>query len=166
MPVAWDTTTAARLRPDSPVFDHALDRRREGNAVAFTATTLKEISYGLHKAATAGRQAASAQGRWLRDQIEGGLVEILPFDDRAAEIAGALRAAIPAPPSTPGRPRNRSKPDNRVALILDIQIAATAFTRGYDLLTTDPHHSIIAAQLAMLAPTAPSLRIHAPPRFF
>jgi predicted nucleic acid-binding protein len=165
MPVAWDTTTAARLRPDSPALAHARDRRQAGDPIAFTATTLKEISYGLHKAATAGRHAASAQLQWLRDQIDAGLVDVLPFDDRAADVAGALRAAIPTPPSTLGRPRDRSKPDNRVAWILDIQITATVFARGYDLLTTDAHHTIIATRLATLAPIAPALRIHPPPRF-
>ncbi len=165
MPVAWDTTTAARLRPDSPIFDHTRDRRQTGDPIAFTATTLKEISHGLRKAAAAGGHAASAQLQWLRDQIDAGLVEVLPFDDRAAEIAGALRATIPTPPSTLRRPRDRSKPDNRVAWILDIQIAATAFAHGYDLLTTDAHHTIIATQLATLAPTAPALRIHPPPQF-
>jgi len=165
MPAAWDTTTAARLRPDSPVLDHARERRRAGDPIAFTATTLKELSHGLHKAAAAGGQAAGAQLRWLRDQIDAGLIDVLAFDDRAADIAGALRAAIPTPPSTLRRPRNRSKPDNRVAWILDIQIAATVFAHGYDLLTADAHHSIIATQLAALAPSAPSLRIHPPPRF-
>ena len=165
MPVAWDTTTAARLRPDSPALDHARDRRRAGDPIAFTATTLKEISHGLHKAATAGRQAAGAQLRWLRDQIDAGLIEVLPLDDRAADIAGALRAAIPTPPSPIKRPRHRSKPDSRVAWILDIQIAATVFAHGYNLLTADAHHAIIATHLATLAPTAPALRIHPPPRF-
>ena len=70
MPAAWDTTTAARLRPDSPVLDHARERRRAGDPIAFTATTLKEISHGLHKAAAAGRNAASAQLRWLRDPAD------------------------------------------------------------------------------------------------
>jgi predicted nucleic acid-binding protein len=165
MPVAWDTTTAARLRPDSPALDHAQGRLQAGDPIAFTATTLKEISYGLHKATAAGRQAAGAQLRWLRDQIDAGLIEVLAFDDRAADIAGALRAAIPTPPSTLKRPRDRSKPDNRVAWILDIQIAATVFAHGYDLLTADTHHSIIATQLAVFAPTAPSLHIDTPPQF-
>jgi predicted nucleic acid-binding protein len=164
MPAAWDTTTAARLRPDSPILDHAQERRRAGDPIAFTATTLTEISHGLHKAATAGRQAASAQLRWLRDQIDAGLIDVLAFDDHAADIAGALRAAIPTPP-THRRPRDRSKADNRVAWILDIQTAATVFAHGYDLRTADAHHSIIATSLAALAPTAPPLRIHPPPRF-
>src|SRR5258708_4032312 len=109
MPAAWDTTTAARLRPDSTVLDHARERRRAGDPIAFTATTVKEISYGLRKAAASGRQAAGAQLRWLRDQIDAGLIEVLAFDDRAADIAGALRASIPTPPSASGRPRDRSK---------------------------------------------------------
>jgi predicted nucleic acid-binding protein len=164
MPAAWDTTTAARLRPDSPIFDHAREHRRAGDPIAFTATTLKEISHGLHKAATAGTQSASAQLQWLRDQIDAGLIDVLAFDDRAADVAGALRAAIPTPPST-RRPRDRSKPENRVAWILDIQIAATVFVHGYDLLTADAHHTILATRLATLAPTAPTLHIHPPPRF-
>jgi predicted nucleic acid-binding protein len=164
MPAAWDTTTAARLRPESPVLDHARERRRAGDPIAFTATTLKEISHGLHKAATAGTLGAGAQLRWLRDQIDAGLIDVLAFDDRAADVAGALRAAIPTPPST-RRPRDRSKPENRVAWILDIQIAATVFVHGYDLLTADAHHTILATQLATLAPTAPTLHIHPPPRF-
>ncbi len=165
MPVAWDTTTAARLRPDSPVLDHVQGRRRTGDPIAFTATTLKEISYGLNKAASSGRQAAGAQLRWLRDQIDAGLIEVLTFDDRAADIAGALRATLPTPPSNARRPKGRSKPDNRVAWILDIQIAATAFAHGYDLLTADTHHTIIATQLAALAPTAPALHISPPLQF-
>jgi predicted nucleic acid-binding protein len=165
MPVVWDTTTAARLRPGSPVLDHAQDRRRTGNPIAFTATTLKEIAYGLLKAAASGRQAAGAQLRWLRDQIDAGLVEVLAFDDRAAEIAGALRADMPTPPTTVKRSRSRAKPDNRVAWILDIQIAATVFAHGYDLLTADTHHSVIATRLAVLAPSAPALRIQPPPQF-
>jgi predicted nucleic acid-binding protein len=164
MPAAWDTTTAARLRPESPVLDHAREHRRAGEPIAFTATTLKEISHGLHKAATAGTRGAGAQLRWLRDQIDAGLIDVLAFDDRAADVAGALRAAIPTPPST-RRPRDRSKPEHRVAWILDIQIAATVFVHGYDLLTADAHHTILATRLAMLAPTAPTLHIHPPPRF-
>ena len=164
MPAAWDTTTAARLRPESPVLDHARERRQAGDPIAFTATTLKEISHGLHKAVTAGTQGAGAQLRWLRDQIDAGLIDVLAFDNRAADVAGALRAAIPTPPSS-RRPRDRSKPENRVAWILDIQIAATVFVHGYDLLTTDAHHTVLATQLATLAPAAPTLHIHPPPRF-
>jgi predicted nucleic acid-binding protein len=161
---AWDTTTAARLRPDSGALDYVQHRRQLGDPIAFSATTFNEISYGLRKASLSGRSAAEAQLLWLRDQIDAGLIDILAFDDRAAEMAGALRARMPTPPSTSRRPKSRSKADNRVAWILDIQTAATVFAHGYDLVTADAHHSAIAAQLNALAASAPALRIQPPPQ--
>ncbi len=166
MSEVWDTTTAARLRPDSPVLAFASERRRDGaGPVAFSASTLFEVAHGLRKATAAGSAAAGAQLHWLRDQIDAGLVEVLPFDDRAAEIAGALRADTPTPPATARRSRARSKAESRVAWMLDIQTAATAFVHGYDLLSDDAHHRHIAERLAVLAPRAPALRVVAPPRF-
>jgi predicted nucleic acid-binding protein len=47
---------------------------------------------------------------------------------------------------------------------MDLQTAATAFAHGYDLVSADAHHSLIAAQLHALAPDAPALLIHAPPQ--
>jgi predicted nucleic acid-binding protein len=161
---AWDTTTAARLRPGSAVLDYARERRGLGDPVAFTATTLNEISYGLRKATLSGRPAAQAQLRWLRDQIDAGLIDVLAFDDRAAHIAGALRARMPTPPSPSKRPRGRSKAENRVAWVLDLQTAATVFAHGYNLVTADAHHSVIAAQLDAITASASALRIHTPPR--
>lgn len=168
MPQAWDTTTAARLRPDSPVLDYAVDRWRAGDPIAFTASTLNEISYGLRKAAEAGNPAADMQLRWLRDEIGAGIVDILAFDERAADVAGALRARMPVPPPRPAgkqQRQRRSKADSRVAWIMDLQTAATVFVHGYDLVTEDAHHSVIAEQINALAPTAPTPLIQAPPAF-
>lgn len=165
MPEVWDTTTAACLRPDSPVLSYATSRRKAGERIAFTASTLSEISYGLRKAAVAGSAAADIQLQWLRTQIAAGLIAILAFDDRAAEIAGALRAHMPIPPATAKTPKRRSKANSRVAWIMDLQSAATAFVHGYDLASTDAHHPLIAAKLNTLAPTAPPLLVQAPPRF-
>jgi predicted nucleic acid-binding protein len=109
--------------------------------------------------------AADIQLQWLRAQIAAGLIAILAFDDRAAEIAGALRAHMPIPPATAKTPKQRSKANSRVAWIMDLQSAATAFVHGYDLASTDAHHPLIAAKLNTLAPTAPPLLIQAPPRF-
>jgi hypothetical protein len=113
MPQAWDTTTAARLRPDSPELEYVTRRWRLGDPVAFTASTLNEISFGLCRATLptlshlpegSGHptnhqgidpSAAAAQRGWLRDQIAAGLIDVLPFEYRAADIAGALRALIP-----------------------------------------------------------------------
>jgi predicted nucleic acid-binding protein len=165
MSQAWDTTTAARLRPDSRALAYATGALLVGEKVAFTASTLNEISYGLHKAAMTGSGAAEAQLHWLRAQILAGLLDILAFDDRAADLAGCLRARMPSPPSFAKAGRRRSKANERVAWIIDLQTAATAFVHGYDLATADAHHSVIAAELSALAPGAPPLSIHPPPRF-
>ncbi len=162
MPEAWDTTTAARLRPDSSVLDYATSRWQAGDPVAFTASTFTEISYGLHKAAATGRAAADVQLRWLREQIGAGLIDILAFDERSADIAGALRAHMPTPPPASRQRQRRSKAANRIAWIMDIQTAAIVFSHGYDLLSADAHHQTIAAQLSLLAPGAPPLMIRAP----
>jgi len=161
----WDTTTAARLRPDSAVLAYARERREGNVPVALSASTLSEIAHGLRKAALAGSAAAAAQLGWLRDQIDAGLVDVLPFDDCAAELAGALRADTPTPPPAARRARARSKAETRVAWMLDLQTAATAFVHGYDLISGDAHHAHIAARLAALAPDAPGLRVTPPPRF-
>lgn len=164
MPHAWDTTTAARLRPRSPALLYATSRLRAGERIAFTASTLNEISYGLHKAATAGNFAAAAQLGWLRAQIAAGLLDILAFDARAADVAGALRARMPTPPIAVRSAKRRSKANDRVAWIMDLQTAATVFVHGYDLATADAHHPLIAAELSALVPTAPPLLIHPPPK--
>jgi len=163
MPQAWDTTTAARLRPDSPELEFVTHRWQLGDPVAFTASTLNEISFGLHKAAVAGSAAADMQLQWLRAQIGAGLIDILVFDDRAADIAGALRARIPTPSPAAQRSKRRSKAEDRVAWVMDLQISATVFVHGYDLLSADTHHPVIAKQLSVLAPAAPPLLIEAPP---
>jgi predicted nucleic acid-binding protein len=165
MSQAWDTTTAARLRPASAALEYATDHLRAGAKVAFTAATLNEISYGLNKAATAGRPQAGVQLLWLRAQIDAGLIDILAFDHRAAQVAGALRARMPIPPAAAKQAKRRSKANDRVAWIMDLQTAATAFVHGYDLATADVHHSLIATELGALAPAAPPLLIHPPPRF-
>lgn len=165
MSEVWDTTTAARLRPEGPVFDYARDRQRRKDPVAFSASTLLELAHGLRKAAAGGSAAAAAQLAWLRDQIDAGLVDVLAFGDRAAEVAGALRADMPSPPPNVGRSRGRSKAETRVAWMLDIQTAATAFAHGYHLVSEDSHHRHIAQRLAALAPGAPALEVLAPPPF-
>ena len=169
MPQAWDTTTAARLRPDSPELDYVRSRWQLGDPVAFTASTLSEISFGLCKATLpaegldpAGASAADAQRGWLKDQIAAGLIDVLAFEHRAADIAGALRARIPTPPPAAKRSKGRSKAEGRVAWMMDLQTSATVFVYGYDLVTADAHHPVIAKELSALAPTAPPLLIEAP----
>jgi predicted nucleic acid-binding protein len=166
MPQAWDTTTAARLRPDSPELEYVTARWQLGDPVAFTATTLNEIFYGLRKATLKGAWGAGAQLGWLRDQIAAGLIDVLGFEHQAADVAGALRARMPTPPaSVAKRSKGRSKAEDRVAWAIDLQTSATVFVHGYDFLTADAHHPVIAKELSALAPTAPPLLIESPPKF-
>jgi len=176
MPQAWDTTTAARLRPDSPELEYVTNRWQLGDPVAFTASTLSEIFFGLCKATLPtlserpnhqrlNSSAVDAQRGWLKDQIAAGLIDILPFEHRAADIAGALRARIPTPPPAPKRSKSRSKAEGRVAWMMDLQTSATVFVYGYDLISADAHHPLIAKELSALAPSAPPLLIEAPPKF-
>lgn len=184
MPQAWDTTTAAGLRPDSPELEYVARRWQLGDPVAFTASTLSEISFGLCRASTlptlshlpegsghpTNRRgldppAVDAQRGWLKDQIAAGLIDVLPFDHRAADIAGALRARIPMPPPAPKRSKGRSKAAGRVAWLMDLQTSATVFVHGYDLVSADAHHPVIAKELSALAPSTPPLLIEAPPKF-
>jgi hypothetical protein len=191
MPQAWDTSTAARLRPDSPELEYVARRWQLGDPVAFTASTLSEIFFGLCKATLPtlsppsrlsdpispegsdhppnhqrlNSSAADAQRGWLKDQIAAGLIDVLPFEHRAADIAGALRARIPTPPPAPKRSKSRSKAEGRVAWMMDLQTSATVFVYGYDLISADAHHPLIAKELSALAPSAPPLLIEAPPKF-
>ncbi len=177
MPQAWDTTTAARLRPDSPELEYVTSRWQLGDPVAFTASTLSELSFGLCKASTLPTlserpdhqgfdpSAADAQRGWLKEQIAAGLIDVLPFEHRAADIAGALRARIPTPPTAAKRSKGRSKAEGRVAWMMDLQTSATVFVHGYDLLSADAHHPLIAKELSALAPSTPPLLIEAPPKF-
>ena len=87
---------------------------------------------------------------------------MLAFDSRAAEVAAALRARMPVPPSGRRRRNGRSKPESRVAWVFDLRTAATVFVNGYDLVSADAHHTAIAARLAAIAPSAPPMKIRAP----
>jgi predicted nucleic acid-binding protein len=165
MPEAWDTSAAAGLRPKSSALAYAEDRLRKGDPVAVSASTLNELCYGLRKAALAGIDAAGAQLRWLSEQVDAGLLDVLPFNDRAAELAGALRAHLPIPPQTARQRGRRSKAQSRVAWIMDLQTASTVFVHGYDLATEDAHHAAIAEQIAKLAPKGPPLVVYSPPRW-
>src|ERR1039458_5356969 len=119
MPQAWDTTTAARLRPDSLEFDYVTARWQLGGPVAFTATTLNEIFSGLHKATLAGSSGAGAQLGRLRDQIAARLIDVLAFTPQPPHIHADLRARMPTPPtSVAKRSKGRSKAEDRVAWVM------------------------------------------------
>jgi hypothetical protein len=93
VPEAWDTTTAARLRPDSQALEYATSRRRDGEGIAFTASTLNEISYGLHKAFLGGSNAAGKHLQWRSSSADSGTAEHTR-PDRAATAHPSASAVL------------------------------------------------------------------------
>lgn len=164
MAVAWDTMVAARLRASGPEVAHALARRINGDAIAVTAPTVLEIAYGLRKGAEAGNRRLATHLQWVREFL-GDVVEVLPFDMRAAHLAGEARALAPTPPAG-RRPERRSKAEHRAGWLIDLQIAATAYVHGHDIVTSNKgDFDAIARTFDQLAPGAPPLRVVTPPAF-
>ena len=132
MTIAWDTTLVSRVYPGGALERHLLDRAAEDEPVAISAPTVMETVRGLQAAATSKPKMAAAL-RWFTTLITSDLVEILTLDRSAAILAGRLRAMQPTPPTGPRR--KGVKPEQRAAWVLDIQIAACAWTHGRPIAT-------------------------------
>jgi predicted nucleic acid-binding protein len=96
-----------------------------------------EVSYGLAKAASRDDAVRPAQA-WFTRLATSDLVIVHPLDESSAVVAGRLRAKHPLPPPT-SRARKGSKPDQRAGWLLDIQIAACAWTCGSSVRTENLH---------------------------
>lgn len=125
-----------------------------------TATTVQEVVSGYQ--AKAVRFAGPLE--WFPEFVASGLVRILPFDRRAAIVAGRARALHPFAPVAPAKRRgHRSKAEARVAWVLDIQIAATAWTAGLPVCTDDrAHFEALSEFIAALYPDTTPLEVQAP----
>lgn len=141
MTAAWDTTLVSRLYPGGALERALLERAHEGASVAVTAPTVMEVVRGIQ--ATAGENPRPIGDRlatglqWFIGLVASDLVEILPLDRPAAIVAGRLRALHPIPPT--GARRKGVKPEQRAGWVLDIQIAACAWTHGYEIVTENLH---------------------------
>lgn len=163
MAVAWDTTLLGALREEGHLIDLVDRRLTAGDPISVTAPSLHEVAYGYAKAARAGHRGFVRLLAWLRGFVSQGRIEVLPFSRRAALLAGELRGRHHALP-TRRRAGRGSRAEARVAWVLDIQIAATAWTAGRELSTANRgDFEVIAGLISELAPGAPPLRISAPP---
>lgn len=161
MTIAWDTTLVSRIYPGGPLERHLLDRAAEDEPVAITAPTVMETVRGLQAAATSKPTMASAL-RWFTTLITSDLVEVLALDRPAAILAGRLRAMQPTPPT--GARRKGVKPEQRAGWVLDIQIAACAWTHGRQIATENRHDfDTLSALVASLYPEAPPLAVAGSP---
>lgn len=166
MAEAWDTTLVSRLRETGVEIDYLNERLAAGDPVAITSTSILEVAYGFRREADAGNRSFVRLLAWLKRFVEAGPAELLPLTPRAALFAGEIRARRrTAPPArTRRRTEGRSRAEARAAWILDIQIAATAWTAGREIVTADTDHfSAIANVIAELAPGGPRLRVLTPP---
>ena len=161
MPV-WDTSVASGLRPDSSLFEFAVEAVWAGEPIRVAAPTVAEIFYGLGLRAEDERYA-EALG-WFTEILGGGLFEVLPVTSETAIVAGRLRALHPAAPTGRRRADGRSKPERRVAWIADIQIASCAWLQGEAVCTADEgHFEFLREGLSRLYPTEGSLEVLPPP---
>lgn len=161
MTIAWDTTLVSRIHPGGPLERHLLDRAGEGEPIAITAPTVMEVTSGLQAgAATKPKMAAALQ--WFTTLITSDLLEILTLDRPAAILAGRLRALQPTPPT--GTRRKGTKPEQRAAWVLDIQIAACTWVHGRQLATENRRDFQALSQLiATLYPDTPPLVVTGSP---
>lgn len=161
MTIAWDTTLVSRIHPGGPLEQCLLDRAHQGEPIAITAPTVMETVRGL-QAASADKPKFAAALRWFITLVTSDLVEILALDRSAAILAGRLRALQPTPPT--GTRRNGTKSEQRAGWVLDIQIAACAWTHGRQIATENRHDFRVLRELiATLHPNAPSLVVTGSP---
>jgi predicted nucleic acid-binding protein len=158
---AWDTTLVSRLYPDGELERHLLECTHAGEPVGVTAPTVMEVVRGLEATAASKPRIAPAL-TWFIRLVASDLVEILPLDRPAAIVAGKLRAMQPTPPT--GSRRKGVKPEQRAAWVLDIQIAACAWTHGRQIATENRHDfEALGNLIAKLYPEASPLAVAPPP---
>jgi predicted nucleic acid-binding protein len=125
-----------------------------------------EVVRGIQATASArprplGDRLASAL-TWFTELVTSDLVEILALDRPAAIVAGRVRAMQPTPPT--GVRRKGVKPEQRAAWVLDIQIAACAWTHGRQIATENRHDfEVLRDLITKLYPNTPPLAVTPPP---
>ena len=129
--------------------------------MALAAPSVLEIAYGLARVGATSPHGDAGLA-WFTQLASGDLVVTLPLDAAGALVAGRLRAAQPRPPS--GTRRSPTKPEQRAGWVLDLQIAACAWTHGHAVATDNRRDfDVISGLIAALYPTVSALEVVAPP---
>lgn len=135
---------------------------RAGTLIVVTAPTALETIYGMTRRVSVDSTAAAAL-TWYRGLFAGRGARVLPVSAAASALAGELRARHPVPP-LPRRSAARTKPDRRVAWVLDILIAATAWAAGYGIATRNRgDFEVLGDSIAVLYPGIAPLDVVDPP---
>lgn len=152
----WDTTLASRLEPHGEVLEHVLAQAAGGTPVRVASSTILEISYGYQRVADV-HAPYRALLTWFGGLLARDVISVVALDGRGALAAGRLRAVMPHPPA---RRDHRSKTMRQASWLLDIQIAATAFTAGLDVATENRRDfEVLSEALVTLFPAAPAMAV-------
>ena len=163
---AWDTTVVSRIYPGGTLERHILDCAHADEPISITAPTVMEVVRGIQgKPPITPRllddRLAPALA-WFIRLFASDLVEILSLDRTAAIVAGQLRAMHPMPPT--GARRKGVKPEQRAGWVLDIQIAACAWTHGHEIATENRRDfEALRDLIAQLYPDTSPLLVTPPP---
>ena len=158
MPDAWDTSVASRIAVGERHAPLLAMHLRNGVPVALPAPTVQEIVRGL-AAPAVNREPTRRKIRWFAGLFRDPLTIVVPFDRRAAVIAGRLLARHAHPPTRNHR-RHGTRAQQRAAWALDVQIAACAFAGGYGLLTENvDDFAVLRDAIAELLPATPPLAV-------
>lgn len=158
MPDAWDTSVASRIAVGERHAPLLATHLRDGVPLALPAPTVQEIVRGL-AAPAVNREPTRRKLRWFGRLFRDPLTIVVPFDRRAAVIAGHVLARHPHPPTRNHR-CSGTRAQQRAAWALDVQIAACAFAGGYGVLTENvDDFRILRQAIAELLPDAPPLAV-------
>lgn len=162
MPV-WDTSVASGLHPDAPLLKLASEAALADEPFLLAAPTIQEIAFGLERLADPKFTALLA---WFKELFATEMLGVLPLTWETALLAGQLRAMLPIPPTGGLQRDRRTKPERRVAWVVDIQIAAAAWLAGEAVCTADQKHfGVLGEAIARLFPKEQGLEVIPPPRF-
>lgn len=128
-----DTSVFVALeRRERPLGD--LDRFAMGNRIALASITVSELLVGVHRTPS----AAQRDRRAIRVQTIVSELPVIEFDLAAAEVHALLSIHLASAGQTIGAH--------------DLIIAATALSRGYELVTYDVRHFTRVPGLIVVAP--------------
>jgi predicted nucleic acid-binding protein len=158
VPDAWDTSVVSRIGIGERHAQLLDAHRRAGLPVPIPTPVVQEIVRGLARPA-AHNPRASARLRWFGLLFRDPLADLVSFDRTAAQLAGRLLACQPHPP-TRDRRRRGTRPQQRAAWALDVQIAACAFAGGYGVLTENvDDFGVLRDTIAALLPDISPLTV-------
>jgi predicted nucleic acid-binding protein len=131
----WDTTVACGLQPHTALHRYAEDRAAQGAKVIVASIALAEIATGYRRKADLGDTRYQRLLHWVHTLAGSDTIEVASLDGLGAIAYGQARQRQPTPPAARRASGQRSRTQHRAAWLHDLQIAATAWSRGLPVAT-------------------------------